>query len=373
MDVYQKLAHHLDDLPGGFPPTESGVELRILRRLFSPQEAELTLHLSLIPERSRVIAHRAGIAPQEAARRLDEMAAKGLIYQIKSKGRPPKYMALQYVVGIWEFQVNDLYPELIRDMEDYMPALMNEVWQIPQLRTIPVGHSIDANLVVLPYEKAEELLQSQERIMVAPCICRRERRLVDEGCDKPEESCFSFGKEGGLYERNGLGRVIDLQEAMEIIKRADETGLVLQPANSKNPSVMCCCCGCCCGVLRNLKLQPKPASLVSSPFVAAVDAETCADCGVCVDRCQMDALSLEDGAISLDLDRCIGCGLCVSTCPTDALTLVRKPEFEQPQMPRNIIELYIRLAQARGKLGLADVIKMPLRSMIDGLSAAVKR
>jgi MinD superfamily P-loop ATPase len=126
-------------------------------------------------------------------------------------------------------------------------------------------------------------------------------------------------------------------------------------------------------VLRNLKLQPKPASLVSSPFVAAVDVDTCIECGICEDRCQMDALSLADSAISLDLDRCIGCGLCVGTCPTGALTLVRKPDVVQHHVPRNIIESYIRLARARGKLGLADVVRMPLRSLIDRAVVAVKR
>ena len=78
-DIYQKLAHHLDNLPGGFPPTENGVELRILRRLFSPEEAELALHLTLIPEEPRVIARRTKLGIEEAAHRLEEMAGKGLI------------------------------------------------------------------------------------------------------------------------------------------------------------------------------------------------------------------------------------------------------------------------------------------------------
>ena len=371
MDIYDKLARHLDNLPGGFPPTESGVELRILRRLFSPEEAELALHLILIPEEPRVIARRAKITPEEAAQRLEDMARKGLIYSVESEGRPPRYMALQYVVGIWEFHLNDLDPELIEDMNEYIPTLFHEAWKAPQLRTIPVGHSIDAELAVMPHEQAEEIVRAREKLLVAPCICRRERSMMGEGCDRPEESCLVFGSAADYYQRNGLGRMIDQQEALEILRRADEAGLVLQPGNSQRPSNICCCCGCCCGVLRTLKLQPKPASLVASPFVAAIDPTTCTGCGICIGRCQMEALSLEpdDGTVSLDLDRCIGCGLCVATCPTESLTLVRKPEPDLPRVPRNSIESALRLMQARGKLATTDLVSMPLKSIVDRLLA----
>jgi ferredoxin/DNA-binding Lrp family transcriptional regulator len=367
MDVYKALAHHLDDLPGGFPATESGVELRILRRLFSPEEAELAQHLLLIPEPSRVIARRAGLAPEEAARRLEDMARKGLIYRAESKDRPPQYMAMQYVIGIWEFQVNNLDPGLIRDMEEYIPHLLDDVWKVPQLRTIPVGSSIKPDLTVLPYEQAEEIVRAHHTHLVAPCLCRRERRMVGEGCDKPLESCLVFGGAAKYYEQNGLGRVIDIEETLDILKQADEAGLVLQPGNSKSAGNICTCCGCCCGVLRTLRLQPEPASLVSSPFVAAVDADVCAGCGTCVERCQMDALALDDAVVSLDLDRCIGCGLCVSTCPEGALALVRKPEPEQPYVPRSSVETALRLARARGRLRLSDLVTLPLRSAVDRL------
>ena len=105
-DVYEKLAKHLDDLPAGFPKTESGVEMRILRRLFTHEDAELALHLTVIPEEPRVIARRARIAVEEAVRRLEAMEQKGLILGIRRKGEPPLYMAQQFVVGFWEAQVN---------------------------------------------------------------------------------------------------------------------------------------------------------------------------------------------------------------------------------------------------------------------------
>ncbi|MGD8915463.1 MAG: 4Fe-4S dicluster domain-containing protein [Syntrophobacterales bacterium] len=349
-DIYRALAQHLDDLPGGFPSTESGVELRILRRLFTPEEAELALNLTLIPDESEIIAGRAGIDPLEASQRLDAMAKKGLIYSIEREGKPTKYRASQYMVGIWEFHVNDLDLDLIQDTNEYFPTLFTEAWKVPQLRTIPVGRSLTPEHEVMVYEQAEELVRAQDKIAVAPCICRREHTLVEKGCHRPQETCLVFGSGADYYVRNGLGRSIDLDETLEILNLAEEAGLVLQPSNSKKAAFICLCCGCCCQVLKNLKQCPNPASLVSSPFVVAVNLETCEGCGDCVDRCQMEALELGDKTVLLNLDRCIGCGLCVTTCPTESLAMVRKPESEQPEVPKNMIEASLKLGKARGKI-----------------------
>ena len=370
--VYRKLAQHLDNLPGGFPSTDSGVELRILRRLFSPEEAEFALCLTLIPEEPRVIARRAGILTEEAAGRLEEMAQKGLIFRIVQKDGTSLYQALQYVIGIWEFNVNNLDTELIRDMNAYLPTLLDvDVWKkSPQLRTIPVGRSITSQMKILPYEMAEELISHHKKFLVAPCICRREHEMIGQGCKKPKESCLVFGMGADYYQHNGIGRVIDKEETLEILKKADKAGLVLQPSNAKKIVNICTCCGCCCQVLKALKRHPKPASLVSTPFVAAADSETCNGCGICEKRCQMDALKLEDGKVRLDADQCIGCGLCVTTCPTQSLTLVRKPDSEQRQVPADLIKASIKLGQTRGKLGPLNLVGMQLKSKLDRLLAA---
>src|SRR4030066_2121302 len=115
-DIYKKVAKHLDDMPGGFPSTESGVELRILRRLFTPGEAELALSLTLLPEEPAHVARRIHLPEEETARRLEEMAKKGLIYRIQPKDAPTRYMALQYVIGIWEFHVTSLDRGPVEDM-----------------------------------------------------------------------------------------------------------------------------------------------------------------------------------------------------------------------------------------------------------------
>jgi len=351
MDIFTKLAKFLDGLPGGFPSTDTGVEIRILKRLFTQEEAELAMKLSLIPEDAGVIAKRAKKNEKDTAALLEKMAQKGLVYRIEKKGRPSLYMATQYVIGIWEYHVNDLSPELIRDMEEYIPTLFNvDTWKkAPQLRTIPVGRSIPVELDVMPYEKAEELVRSHNKFLVAPCICRREKTMVGEGCQKPEESCLVLGGATDYYFKNGLGRIIEKEEALEILHEADRHGLVLQPSNSQIIVNICCCCGCCCAVLRTVKNHPKPAELVSSAFTVEYDSDSCSNCQVCVDRCQMDAISIVDETAQINLDRCIGCGLCVSTCPSDALRLVKKPEEQLYQPPKSGAETYLRIAQERGK------------------------
>ncbi|MFC1823384.1 4Fe-4S binding protein [Thermodesulfobacteriota bacterium] len=348
--VYERLREHLDRLPAGYPVTESGVELRILKRLFTPEEAELAVNLKMKPETAEAIAERAGINAEEAAGKLEDMARKGLIFSIETPDRPPGYMASQFVVGIYEYHVNDLDLELIRDLEEYMPALLEESFShLPQLRTIPVDRSVDAGLEVLPYERAEEIVKNQKKFLVAPCICRREHKMKGAGCEKPMDACLVFGWGADYYERNGLGRAITLEETLDILKKADEEGLVLQPSNSQDIVNICCCCGDCCQVLLNLKRQPDPAAAVASPFIAQADTELCIGCEACLDRCQMDALTVEDEHVVLDENRCIGCGLCISTCPSDALTLVRKPEDRQPVVPRNQVAAHSMRAEARAR------------------------
>jgi H+/Na+-translocating ferredoxin:NAD+ oxidoreductase subunit B len=369
-DIYRKLAKHLDNLPGGFPSTDTGVEFRILKRLFTPEEAEFAQYLTLIPEESRVVARRAKISAQEASRRLETMAQRGLIYRIASKRGQPKYMALQYAIGIWEFHVNDLDQGLAKDMGEYMPILFDHAWKKPQLRTIPVNQSLSAELKVMTYENAEELVGHVRKSVVAPCICRRELGLLGKGCGKPEETCLVFDGGAEYYLRNGLGREISQEEVLDILKTAEEAGLVLQPSNAKEIANICCCCGDCCGVLRNLKRYPKPASLASTPFFAVIDIETCQGCGVCEDRCQMDAVQPVDEKASIDTDRCIGCGLCVTTCPANAVTLARKPEYDQPDIPGDLIKASIELGRARGKLNPGNLLMMQLKSKVDRLLAS---
>ncbi|TVS15881.1 MAG: 4Fe-4S dicluster domain-containing protein [Planctomycetaceae bacterium] len=370
-DVYERLAAHLDDLPGGFTRTEGGVELRILRRLFAPEEAEIAVHLTVIPEAARVVARRARVPVPQAATHLDAMDRKGLVLCTRDAHGPPRYMALQFVVGFWEAQVNRLSRELVEDVLDYEPAVIQpEHWRkAPQMRTIPVQRSIQVTNEVMPYELGEQLVRKHTSLAVANCICRQAMRTLGRGCEKPEETCLTLGTAADYVVDSGRGRKISLSETLEILDRADETGLVLQPDNAKDPLFICTCCGCCCGVLRSFKRHPRPASIVSSPFVTRLDNGACHGCQICTKRCPMDAIRVVEKKAILDQDRCIGCGLCVSACPKQCLTLERKPNSEQANVPKTHIRSALKVAQARGKLGIGALIKLQIQSKLDRLLA----
>lgn len=366
-DIYQRLARFLDNLPGGFPATESGVELKILKRLFTPEEAELAMHLALLEEPPRVIAHRANKPLAEVAEMLDRMEKKGLVYARHKQGREPLYTATHFVVGIYEFQLNKMDKEIAGYFEEYLQNILDfDVWKkAPQIRTVPVGESIDAEIKVLDYERAEQLVQSHSKFGIAPCICRQEKEILGEPCDKPLETCMSFGSGADFYVRNGMGRYITKEEALGVLRLAEETGLVVQPGAAKQATFICTCCGCCCGVLTNLKRHPKPAEIAHTPFFAAHADDLCDGCELCLDRCQMEALFLDDGIVHVDRDRCIGCGLCITSCPNDALTLMRKPDSEQSRLPRTSAETHILLGKTRGVLSNREMAEMLIRSKRD--------
>lgn len=362
-DVFKKLARHLDDLPGGFPATKSGVELRILRRLFTPEEAALALKVTLMPEEPDTIAARAKLPVRETAERLESMAGKGLLYRFEKEGRPLRYMSAQFVIGIWEYHVNSLDKGLIEDFNEYVPYLIPpEEWKKrPQLRTVPVERSLDPKLQAYPYENARKLVESHTKFLEAPCICRKEHRMMDKGCDKPEGNCLVMGGAADYYKRNGLGREITKEEALDLLKKADKTGLVLQPSFAKNIANICCCCGCCCQVLIAMKRHPRPGEQVVSPYFAVLDEALCTGCEVCVDRCQMDAFVMEGDKAELKLERCIGCGLCVSTCPANALSLERKPDSEQVQVPDNLVKAAVQSLRSRKKNNPIFMLRMLIK------------
>jgi Na+-translocating ferredoxin:NAD+ oxidoreductase subunit B len=374
-DVYRRLAAFLDDLPAGFPPTESGVELRLLAHLFTEEEAALALHLNLISEPLGAIARRTGLPEGQAAALLAEMARKGLISVDGPDWDPPRYAASQFVIGFWEGQVGRLDDEVVALFEAYAPVWFDRgPWKkLPQVRTIPIHESIPITSEVLPYEAALEILRAKNRIAVRPCICRQEGEILGEGCGKPLEACLSFDGAAEATAASGAGRLVTFEEAAAILNRARAAGLVLQPANARDPLFMCACCDCCCGVLRSIKKEPNPGSLVANPFVARFNPEACIGCGQCLAVCPMDALHADGEGVAFDAARCIGCGLCVSVCPWGAVEMTRRAKKAQPRIPATTAGTYLRLAQKRGGRHLLRMVWMAVKSYLARLGAALRR
>jgi Na+-translocating ferredoxin:NAD+ oxidoreductase subunit B len=348
LKIYQSLADHLDRLPEGFPKTPTGVELRILRRLFTSEQAALAQFVTLKPEPAEAIASRAGSEVEATTRKLEEMSSHGLIFRLR-KGEQVLYMAAQFLIGIWEFHVNDLDVDLIRDVNEYLPYFFKQKTQVenPQLRTIPIGKALTPEQPIMPYEEARRIIAEQDKIVVAPCICRKEHQIIGGGCDRPLEACLVFGVGAEYYQENRLGRPIGHEEALKILDEAENAGLVLQPSNSQKVVNICTCCGCCCQVLKNLKSLPEPGRFAASNYFAVVNGDICAGCETCLDRCQMEAIEMDGPTASIIRKRCIGCGLCVPTCPEDAIRLQEKPEAERSTPPPNRMDRFKRLTEMR--------------------------
>jgi len=350
-DIYELLRAQVDQYSVGFPKTASGVEMQILRKLFTEEDARMYLNLSLLLETPEAVAQRTKQDPEGVALLLESMAKKGIIFRVH-KNDVVKYAAVPFVVGFFEFQLKNLDKELAAMVDRYLDEAFGQEMSMKTvpMRAIPVNRAVEVSWPVAPYEDVREIIRGKSSIAVANCICRTQKHLINEGCEKPLETCFMFGSHAEYYVDHEMGRWIDQEEALEILDRCEEAGLVPQPYNAQNPGGLCNCCGDCCGILRALKKHPKPAQMTVSNYFAAVDPELCAACETCLERCQMDAIAIgENGTAEIDLDRCIGCGLCVTTCSTGALSLQPKAGADRREPPLTGRDTMMQMANERGK------------------------
>jgi ferredoxin len=333
-DIYQRLRKGVAKHSAYFQATPSGLEIEFLRRLFTEEEAELYLNLSEKLEAADKIAERAGQDPETVAETLKRMAKKGLAFP-KRKGETYYYAAPPFAHGILEHQVHRMDRELAQLYEDYMwaeklPEDSNEEQPAEismPLRSLPVQVPINISRPVAPYEDVKELIKKQDRIALTKCFCAAHQQLLESTCDQPLEVCMMLGFYAEYYIEQGMARKISQEEALEVLAKAEEAGLVHQIPDTRDPGAICNCCPDCCGELRMLKMLPNPAALIPCSYFCQLDPDSCNGCEICVERCSMGAISMtEDQVASINLDRCIGCGLCINDCPEEALTLVDKPE-----------------------------------------------
>ena len=356
-DVYKRLATRLDELPSGYPATESGVELKILEHIFTPEEAEMTLKMRSVPETVDQVAERLDKPVPEMQEILDDMFQKGHIASFKMFGQR-MYMLFPFLVGIYEFQLNRMDKKLAELFEEYAPDLIGQLGNFePALgRVIPVSTEIGAEQEVYRYEDVVRMIEEAKSFQLMEGICRKEQALQGKKCSHKLETCLGISGEEDAFDRFPRGKVISREEAMKVIREAEEDGLVHFSYNvQEGHAFVCNCCSCCCGGLRGIREFNAPQMVAKSNYVAVIDTDGCTACGVCADeRCPVDAIVMENGASRVIDERCIGCGACTTSCPTESVRLVRKPESEHDTPPANLMQWYQDRAASRGvelKLG----------------------
>ena len=353
--VYRHLQQHLDQLPIGFPTTTSGVEIEILQYFFSPAEAEVALCLSLMTSTVAAVCKRCrkrfGVerTVQEQQQMLEKMFLKGVIDRSGKQGAF-RYRNAMLVIGMFEFNVDHLNKELMKLLHRYLNEAFGEEFfraTLPQLRTSPHLKAVIPEHQIATYDNMKAfVVKTQLPVQVANCVCKQGAAALGHPCKQTDniEICLMFGAES--YEARQQVRTISVEECLALLDMAEERGLVLQPGNTRDPFCICLCCGCCCGVLTTAKKFPDPARFFATNYYAAIDTADCIGCGICLKRCQMDALQLgEHKKVQVDLTRCIGCGLCVTTCPTQAARLVKKEKETVP--PLNIALLYLSILKQK--------------------------
>ncbi len=364
LKIYKKLRKHLDSFPIGYPKTESGVELEILKEMFTPEHAKIALRLGMIPQSVDEVYpyfKRKDKSREWVESNLNEMVKKGIIMGGTGKEKGKMYYSIAFLaIGLFEYQVNRLTPTFAKNFVQYMDeGFRDEILKtkVPQLRTIPsikavktitVDETVEHKNLVTPYDEVETLLaNASETIALTNCVCRQTTDILGHGCDHPKEVCLVFGGAAHFYIDNGLGKKITKEKALEVIKFSQKQGLVLQPSNTKRPFALCNCCGCSCELLSNANKLENPAQYFQTNYFAEVDTEKCTGCKLCEVKCPLHAAVVNEEKKSvIDLGRCIGCGVCVTFCNFDAVHLVKKGEAIPAE---GVIDMYKKIAVARAE------------------------
>ncbi len=314
-----KIAAHL-----GFP--ESEILMGLWDTMVSEREAEWIANLPATPHE---LAERLGQDEAEVARGLANLYDRGLALIREQTTEGPCYIADDNPGRLMDLVLFDKrYIEMYgEEFLDRWRAFYNEelvhIYEHPDpdtrpFRVIPIAEKVNDPRSVLPYEQVASLVRRAERISVQICPCR----VRERACDNPLETCLAFDRIAEYHIQRGIGRELTVDEALELLKRCEDLGLVHTTENADQPTVICNCCPCCCVFLRAITAHGKRAVIDKSRFQAVVNVDACLACGTCEERCHFGAIKRHEGPAQVRADLCMGCGLCASACPAGAITLV---------------------------------------------------
>ncbi|MCX6035949.1 MAG: 4Fe-4S binding protein [Chloroflexi bacterium] len=345
--VFEQLADALDKLPNGFPRTPSKIEIRILKKIFSPGEAALASQLGGSFEPMDEIAKRNGLPVEQTRKQLLNLVRHGMVWLDKGNGRPRVRLA-PFIVGIYEAQLELMDHELAHLVEDYLVHGGAQGIMRPQPalhRVLPAGSAVKTEWV-LPYDDVRAILLSAKTFHLNDCICRLQQdQLGSRKCDFPVNMCLGFSD----AERPAVPGDVSREEALSILEKSEQVGLVHTVSNvMQGVGYVCNCCGCCCAILRSINEWGIENSVAYANYFAVIDPEICAGCGDCIKRCQVHAISAGEDVSVVDQARCIGCGLCVTGCSNQAARLERKAEAGIIHPPVDFADWEQRRLQNRG-------------------------
>ena len=346
--IYDKVADAVN-ARAGYPSPKCPELLNILEFLFTPQEAELAVKMPMNPVPAETLARDIGGDPKEVESTLESMADKALVFTQDNEG-VLNYVLIPLLPGTFEVQfmrgeTDDRAMKLAHLFQDYFDAIRETegtaprpYTTVPFARVIPVEQEVPAGVEIHPYDKVSEYIAQSDLISIGTCYCRHFAELLGNPCDRPKDNCFSFGGQAKFMVDRGFNKLVSKEEARQVLDEAEKAGLVHCSSNTSEViNFICNCCTCHCGIMQSIKMSDRPNAAAASSFIMNVDEEECIGCGDCVERCQVDALTIEGEIVVRDIERCIGCGLCISACVTEALKLV--PREKAPVPPSNQMEL----------------------------------
>lgn len=346
--VYEELAVALNSRGGTLPCIKCEEFFELARELFTPDEAYLSVKMPIWPISAAALNKEIAYGNESKLESiLEKMADKGLCFSHEKDGIK-QYSLFSLLPGIFEYQfmrgeVNDYYRNVARLFDRYLEfakSKIDPVDRVPPVwpaRVIAVEKEVMQMTEIHPFDRVSDYINKSSYIAVSHCYCRHHGELIGNPCDHPKEVCFSFGTTAQFNSSRGFGRLVSKQEALDILKKCDDAGLVHCSGNTgKYIDWMCNCCSCHCIILRNILNSPTPVAVAKSSFEVVINKEDCIGCGDCIERCQTKALSLNhDGIVVKKDELCIGCGLCINICPTEALKLQPRKDAAVPPSDRN--------------------------------------
>lgn len=351
--IYEKLRLAIQLRGGSMPSLDCPEFFALAKYLFTPEEAELASELPLFPIPISGISDKHGKSEKELTEIFERMADNGVVFT-SDRDTIRYYGLMPLLPGIFEMQflkgsVDERSVRLAHLFEGYNQAVEQMMVEIdlkaipfPMARVITVEQEIPKGFEIHPYDKVSEYIDKAEYIAVGTCYCRHYGELLGDPCSKPKEVCMGFGPDAKYIADRKFGRLVTREEALSILRQAEEAGLVHCSSNmTKYTQFVCNCCTCHCGILQSMKKYNMQGSAAVSGFITEFDPEKCSACADCVDRCPMEALIMQGDDLVFNDNLCIGCGLCSSGCPTGALQLTTRKNAPVP--PRSGRELNSRL------------------------------